>query len=176
MMMQNMYPNLTADSSIKNVFSSPQSDKMTADAKLTKEVDGLFVQLLQLVVTFVVKIVLNQLLENSKLLDTRLAEEDFPISSSPSPPEAGKHHSQNKEEVLLLDIPFMLSSFLLSQVTHIIIITMVTLCSGPGLLSCVSASEHCDSYHLATGRSSCSFCVTHGLDTTVYMVNQHKQP
>ena len=88
---------------------------MATEAKLTKEVDSWYrYKLLQLVVTFVVKIVLNQLLENSKLLDTRLAEEDFPINTSTTSPEAGKH--QNKEELLLLDIPFMLTSFLLSQV------------------------------------------------------------
>ena len=57
---------------------------------------------------------LNQLLENSKLLDNRLAEEDFPLSE-----KFKENHEKdiNKEDLLLLDIPFMLTSFLLSQVS-----------------------------------------------------------
>ena len=56
--------------------------------------------------------VINQLMENSRLMDSRLAEEDFPVSALSN----NSHHHENKEEVPLLDIPFMLSSFLLSQV------------------------------------------------------------
>ena len=55
--------------------------------------------------------VINQLMENSRLMDSRLAEEDFPVSALSN----NSHHHENKEEVPLLDIPFMLSSFLLSQ-------------------------------------------------------------
>ena len=56
--------------------------------------------------------VINQLMENSRLLDSRLAEEDFPVSPVPA---TSTHHQESKEDLPLLDIPFMLSSFLLSQ-------------------------------------------------------------
>ena len=56
--------------------------------------------------------VINQLMENSRLLDSRLAEEDFPVSHLPL---TSTHHQGDKEDLPLLDIPFMLSSFLLSQ-------------------------------------------------------------
>ena len=60
------------------------------------------------------EMVLNQLMENSRMLDSRLAEDDFPL-----PPPSRRQslvEEKEKEEVLLLDIPFMLLSFLLSQV------------------------------------------------------------
>ena len=65
-----------------------------------------------------IQLVLNQLLENSKMLDNRLAEEDFPVTpgvASAGPPGL----TQETEELPLLDIPFMLTSFLLSQVTPV---------------------------------------------------------
>ena len=67
------------------------------------------------------QMVINQLMENSRFMDSRLAEEDFPL---PSPPN-NSHHQESKEDVPLLDIPFMLSSFLLSQVlVHSVISVM----------------------------------------------------
>ena len=52
------------------------------------------------------------------MLDDRLAEEDFPVTpgvGSAGPPGVT---TVQTEELPLLDIPFMLTSFLLSQVTH----------------------------------------------------------
>ena len=59
--------------------------------------------------------VLNQLMENSRMLDSRLAEEDFPLQQNQSNKQKSVQDKDN-DEVLLLDIPFMLLSFLLSQV------------------------------------------------------------
>ena len=56
-------------------------------------------------------------MENSKLLDTRLAEEDFPLQNNVKK-QSETDSVGNKDEVPLLDIPFMLLSFLLSQVRH----------------------------------------------------------
>ena len=69
------------------------------------------------------KMVINQLMENSRLMDSRLAEEDFPVTGT----GLIRRHGQDKdgEDVPLLDIPFMLSSFLLSQMlVHSIISVM----------------------------------------------------
>ena len=67
--------------------------------------------------------VISQLIENSRLMDRRLAEEDFPVSG------LGLSRRQEQEggggEVPLLDIPFMLCSFLLSQMlVHSVISVM----------------------------------------------------
>ena len=52
------------------------------------------------------------------MLDSRLAEEDFPVT--PGVASAGSPGiTQETEELPLLDIPFMLTSFLLSQVTPV---------------------------------------------------------
>ena len=81
------------------------------------------------------KLVLNQLLENSRLIDNRLNEEDFPLPTGPKvsciyKQENGNNTNANgimcakadkvedgSEDLPLLDIPFMLVSFLLSQVS-----------------------------------------------------------
>ena len=81
------------------------------------------------------KLVLNQLLENSRLIDNRLNEEDFPLPTVPKvsciyKQENGNNTNANgfmcakadkvedgSEDLPLLDIPFMLVSFLLSQVS-----------------------------------------------------------
>ena len=52
------------------------------------------------------------------MLDNKLAEEDFPVTpsvASAGPPVV----TQETEETELLDIPFMLISFLLSQVSPV---------------------------------------------------------
>ena len=77
--------------------------------------------------------VINQLMENSRFMDNRLAEEDFPVSSLSN----NSHQLENKEDLPLLDIPFMLSSFLLSQVLlH-------------SVISVIEASTTSSSWHLA---------------------------
>ena len=60
--------------------------------------------------------VLNQLMENSRMLDSRLAEEDFPLQQQKQSNKQKSVQDKDNDEVLLLDIPFMLLSFLLSQV------------------------------------------------------------
>lgn len=67
--------------------------------------------------------VISQLMENSRLMDSRLAEDDFPLSPSVN---NSQHQPRETEENLpLLDIPFMLSSFLLSQMlVHSVISVM----------------------------------------------------
>ena len=69
------------------------------------------------------KMVINQLMENSRLMDSRLAEEDFPVTGTGLIRRQGQ--DKDGEDVPLLDIPFMLSSFLLSQMlVHSIISVM----------------------------------------------------
>ena len=66
------------------------------------------------------------------MLDNRLAEEDFPVTPGvvSSGPPGG---TQETEELPLLDIPFMLTSFLLSQVTPVPPVPLLTLTpSAPG--------------------------------------------
>lgn len=68
--------------------------------------------------------VINQLMENSRLMDSRLAEEDFPVAGTSLIRRQGQDKAEG-EDVPLLDIPFMLSSFLLSQMlVHSIISVM----------------------------------------------------
>ena len=52
------------------------------------------------------------------MLDNRLAEEDFPVTPSVAS-DGTPGGTQETEELPLLDIPFMLTSFLLSQVTPV---------------------------------------------------------
>ena len=89
-----------------------EENKVSEENKMTREV-GYHYSNLQFLAELL-KMVINQLMENSRLMDNRLAEDDFPVSSL-SPPNS-RHHHESKEDVPLLDIPFMLSSFLLSQV------------------------------------------------------------
>ena len=69
------------------------------------------------------------------MLDNRLAEEDFPVTpgvASAGPPGL----TQETEELPLLDIPFMLTSFLLSQVTPVYpLCPLLTLTLSPQVLA-----------------------------------------
>ena len=91
-----------------------------SDPKITKEVWKIWSEIKENIfwnVSLFFQLVLNQLLENSKLLDTRLAEDDFPLQNN-TKKQSEADTTGNKDELPLLDIPFMLLSFLLSQVRH----------------------------------------------------------
>ena len=81
--------------------------------------------------------VISQLMENSRMMDRRLAEEDFPVNTCIS---RGKEDQEARDQVPLLDIPFMLCSFLLSQMLVHSIITVME----------AATSSSSNTWHLAS--------------------------
>ena len=100
-----------------------EDNKVPEENKMTREVGYHIPVCTAEFLAELLKMVINQLMENSRLMDNRLAEEDFPVPSLSLPNKT--HRPDNKEDLPLLDIPFMLSSFLLSQVlVHSVISVM----------------------------------------------------
>ena len=104
------------------------------------------------------------------MLDSRLAEEDFPVT--PGVASAGSPGiTQETEELPLLDIPFMLTSFLLSQVTPVYplcpLLTLTPLSPGAGPLPGLAAAV---SGRVWSRLSGCSPGLAPALDCAVCLV------
>ena len=123
-------------------------NKVTEENKMTREVGYHILVCSAESLAELLKMVINQLMENSRLMDNRLAEEDFPVPSLSLPNKTQR--PDNKEDVPLLDIPFMLSSFLLSQVLVHSVISVMEAASSTSSWHVASLASHLASLLLWT--------------------------